>query len=77
LTKVVSMPKRPHRVVQQVLRAAVQRVLATMCEPAPISVAIARCSAAWPLAVAMAPMPPSSAATRCSSTALVGLLMRE
>ena len=42
-----------------------------------ISVAIDRCSAAWPLAVAMAPMPPSSADTRCSSTALVGLLMRE
>lgn len=48
-----------------------------MCEPAPISVAIDRCSAACPLAVAMAPMPPSSADTRCSSTALVGLLMRE
>ena len=48
-----------------------------MWEPAPISVAMLRCSAAWPLAVVMAPMPPSSAATRCSSTALVGLLMRE
>ena len=47
-----------------------------MCEPAPMSVATARCSAAWPLAVLMAPMPPSSAAMRCSNTALVGLLMR-
>ena len=35
-------------------------VLATMCEPAPMSVAMLKCSAAWPLAVAMAPMPPSS-----------------
>ena len=47
-----------------------------MCEPAPASVAMARCSAAWPLAVAIAPTPPSSAAMRSSSTALVGLLMR-
>jgi hypothetical protein len=47
-----------------------------MCDPAPISVATARCKAAWPLAVLMAPMPPSSAAMRCSNTALVGLLMR-
>jgi CBS domain-containing protein len=31
----------------------------TMCEPAPASVQIARCSAAWPLAVAIAPTPPS------------------
>ena len=44
-----------------------------MCEPAPISVAIARCSAAWPLAVAIAPTPPSSAATRSSNTATVGI----
>jgi hypothetical protein len=28
-----------------------------MCAPAPISVTIARCSAAWPLAVAIAPTP--------------------
>ena len=47
-----------------------------MCEPAPISVAIARCIAAWPLAVAIAPTPPSSAEMRSSSTALVGLEMR-
>jgi hypothetical protein len=47
-----------------------------MCEPAPASVAMARCSAAWPLAVAMAPTPPSSAAMRSSSTAVVGLDMR-
>src|SRR6478609_7849431 len=48
-----------------------------MCEPEPISVAMVRCRAAWPLAVVIAPMPPSRAATRCSRTALVGLLMRE
>ncbi len=48
-----------------------------MWAPAPISVAMARCSAAWPLAVAIAPTPPSSAAMRSSSTALVGLEMRE
>ena len=48
-----------------------------MWPPAPISVAIARCKAAWPLAVATAPTPPSSAATRSSSTATVGLEMRE
>ena len=47
-----------------------------MCEPAPAMVAIARCSAAWPLAVAIAPTPPSSAATRSSSTALVGFEIR-
>src|SRR5689334_6778696 len=47
-----------------------------MCEPAPASVAIARCSAACPLEVAMAPTPPSSAATRSSSTAFVGFEMR-
>ena len=45
--------------------------------PAPMSVAIARCSAAWPDAVAIAPTPPSSAAIRSSSTATVGLEMRE
>ena len=44
--------------------------------PAPISVAMARCSAAWPEAVAMAPMPPSSAAMRSSNTAVVGLESR-
>ena len=48
-----------------------------MCEPAPMSVAMARCIAAWPLAVAIAPTPPSSADMRSSSTALVGLLIRE
>jgi hypothetical protein len=48
-----------------------------MWPPAPISVTIARCSAACPLAVAIAPTPPSSAAMRSSSTATVGLLMRE
>ena len=48
-----------------------------MCLPAPNSVTMARCSAAWPLAVAIAPTPPSSAATRSSSTATVGLEMRE
>ncbi|MNT42205.1 hypothetical protein D3C72_1786060 [compost metagenome] len=50
---------------------------ATIWEPAPISVATARCSAAWPDAVAMAPAPFSRAATRSSNTATVGLLMRE
>ena len=45
--------------------------------PASISVAIARCSAAWPEAVAIAPTPPSSAAMRSSSTATVGFEMRE
>ena len=55
---------------------ALNAVLATMCEPAPMRVAMVRCKAACPLAVVIAPMPPSSAATRCSSTALVGLLMR-
>ena len=50
---------------------------ATMCPPAPISVAIVKCSAAWPLAVATAPTPPSSAEMRSSSTATVGLEMRE
>jgi hypothetical protein len=48
-----------------------------MWEPAPISVAMARCSAAWPEAAAMAPTPPSSAAMRSSSTAFVGFEMRE
>ena len=48
-----------------------------MWPPAPMSVAIARCSAAWPLAVATAPTPPSSAASRSSSTAVVGFEMRE
>src|SRR5688572_26452697 len=48
-----------------------------MCSPAPISVATARCSAAWPDAVAMAPTPASSAAILSSSTATVGLEMRE
>jgi hypothetical protein len=51
-------------------------LLETMCEPAPASVAIAKCKAAWPLLVAMAPTPPSSAATRSSSTAVVGFEMR-
>ena len=50
---------------------------ATTWPPAPISVATARCSAAWPEAVAMAPTPPSSAAMRSSRTATVGLEMRE
>ena len=45
--------------------------------PAPMSVAMARCSAACPDAVAIAPTPPSSAAMRSSSTATVGLEMRE
>jgi len=48
-----------------------------MCEPASISVAITRCSAACPEAVAIAPTPPSSAAMRSSNTATVGLEMRE
>jgi hypothetical protein len=48
-----------------------------MCAPAPISVAIARCSAAWPLAVPIAPAPFSSAATRSSKTATVGFEIRE
>jgi hypothetical protein len=48
-----------------------------MWPPAPISVAMARCSAACPLAVAIAPTPCSSAAMRSSSTATVGLEMRE
>ena len=48
-----------------------------MCPPRPMSVAMARCSAAWPLAVAMAPTPPSSAAMRSSKTATVGLDSRE
>jgi hypothetical protein len=64
------------RVVQQVVRAAVQRALATMCDPAPASVATARCSAAWPLAVAMAPDAAFQRRDALSSTALVGLLMR-
>ena len=50
---------------------------ATMCPPAPISVAMIKCSAAWPLAVATAPTPPSSAEMRSSSTATVGFDMRE
>ena len=48
-----------------------------MCAPAPISVEMARCSAAWPEAVAMAPTPPSSAAMRSSSTATVGFEILE
>ena len=58
------------RVVEQVVRAAVERRATRRCaSPRRISVAIARCSAAWPLAVAIAPTPPSSAAMRSSSTA--------
>ena len=48
-----------------------------MCEPAPISVAIARWQAACPLAVAIAPTPPSRAEIRSSKTALVGFVIRE
>ena len=44
--------------------------------PAPIRVAMAICSAAWPLATPSAPEPSSSAATRSSNTATVGLEMR-
>jgi hypothetical protein len=55
------------RVVEQVVRAAVQRARRDDV----------RNSAACPLAVAIAPTPPSSAATRSSSTAQVGLDRRE
>jgi hypothetical protein len=64
------------RVVQQVVRAAVQRAGADDVRAGSASVAIARCKRGLPLAVAIAPVPPSSAATRSSSTALVGFEIR-
>ena len=71
------MPKRASVYDSRLCEPPYSARLATMCPPAPISVTMARCSAAWPLAVAIAPTPRSSAATRSSSTATVGLLMRE
>jgi len=47
-----------------------------MWPPAPIKVAMAMCSADWPLATPNAPEPSSSAATRSSNTATVGLEIR-
>ena len=71
------MPKRGRVSVRRLVLPPYSDFDDTMWPPAPISVAIARCNAAWPLAVATAPTPPSSAATRSSSTATVGLEMRE
>ncbi len=48
-----------------------------MWPPRPMSVTIARCSAAWPLAVAMAPTPSSRQAMRSSKTDTVGFERRE
>ncbi len=76
LTKVVSMPKRGSVYASRLCEPPYSAALATMCEPAPAMVAMARCNAAWPLAVAMAPTPPSSAARRSSNTAVVGFEMR-
>ena len=77
-TNVVVDAEARQRVVEQVVRAAVQRARRDDVRArADSSVTIARCSAAWPLAVAIAPTPPSSAAIRSSSTAQVGLEMRE
>ncbi len=76
LTKVVVTPKRDSVYDSRLCEPPYSAELATMCDPAPASVVIARCSAAWPLAVAIDPAPPSSAAMRSSNTALVGLLMR-
>ena len=55
LTKVVPMPKRFSVKCSRLCEPPYSADEATMCEPAPARVAMARCSAAWPLAVAIAP----------------------
>ena len=64
-------------VVQQVVRAAVERAGGDDMRAGAGDGGEPECSAAWPQAVAMPATPPSSAAMRSSSTALVGLEMRE
>ena len=71
------MPKRASVYPSRLCEPPYSERLATMWLPAPISVTIARCSAACPLAVAMAPTPVSSAAMRSSNTATVGFEIRE
>ena len=69
-TNVVVDAEARQRVVEQVVRAAVERARRDDVRAgAHAASTIARCSAAWPLAVAIAPTPPSSAAMRSSSTA--------
>ena len=64
------------RVLEQVVRAAIQRLGGDQVVPRARQIENGERLAAWPLASASAATPPSSSAIRFSNTSLVGFMIR-